>query len=273
MSDPAGFLTRHLDAPVALQPVSGGDTHRAYRASLRDGREVFVKTSHAAHPFEAEARGLHEMRASGTPLTIPEPLAWDAHHLVLPWLAPGPPAPDADLGVGLAVMHRHTAPAFGFPVDGSCGATPQANGWCDDWPTFFIEQRVRPLLRLLAPTASEARIADAFVETLPERLCTDEAPAIVHGDLWSGNHLHTADGHALVDPAAHFAHREFELGMMTLFGGFRPRVYEVYRATWPLAEGWEERVAVYRLYHVLNHAVLFGGGYRSDAFSTMAGWA
>jgi fructosamine-3-kinase len=263
------FVRAQLGPLTALQATGGGDTHATFRATLGDGRSLFVKHSPRVHPFEAEARGLLAMRASGTSLVVPEPLAWDAHHLVLPWLEPGPRAPDAELGEGLAVLHRHTAPAFGFDVDGSCGATLQANPWTEDWPSFFVDHRMRPLLTRLQLSSVERAAADRLLAALPERLVTDEPPALVHGDLWSGNHLHVAGGHALVDPAAHFAHREFELGMMRWLGGFGPAVYDAYHGSWPLPHGWRDRVAIYRFYHVLNHAVLFGGGYRQEAVATV----
>jgi len=261
------FLETHVGPVATLLPIGGGDTHHSFRATLSDGGSLFVKHSPNPHPFEAEALGLEAMAASGTPLVVPQPLARDAHHLVLPWLEPGPAAPDEALGEGLAVLHRQSAPAFGFPIDGSCGATPQPNPWTTDWPTFFVRHRLRPLLVALRPKGTESPSADALLASLPQRLATDEPPALVHGDLWSGNHLCTTKGHALVDPAAHYAHREFELGMMRWFGGFGDAVYEAYDATWPLPPGWRDRVEIYRLYHVLNHAVLFGGGYRREAFA------
>ena len=261
----SAFIERTLGPLSHLRSVGGGDTHASFQAHLLDGRTVFLKHSPIAHPFEAEALGLQAMRASGTSLWVPEPLAWDAHHLVLPWLEPGPPAPDHLLGEGLAQLHHATAEAFGFSVTGSCGATWQANPWTTDWPTFFLAHRMHPLVSAMQWDAAANDAFDQLARQLPERLQTDEAPALVHGDLWSGNCLETTHGHTLIDPAAHYAHREFELGMMTLFGGFRPRVYEAYRASWPLPSGWHDRVAIYRLYHLMNHAALFGGAYRRQA--------
>lgn len=247
--------------PVAgFRSVAGGDTNRA-AVFETGGQTLFVKwnTHDLPGQFEAEARGLRAMAASGTSLIVPEVVHVADRFLVLAYLEPGPrPSPEA-IGTGLAELHRATDDrGFGFSVDGTCGATPQRNPWHADWPTFYAEHRLRPLLEQLAmPTNLLARV--------PEALGDDELPALIHGDLWSGNLYASARGPALVDPAAYFGHREAELGMMKLFGGFPEGVYTAYSRAWPLREGWQGRVAWYSLYHLLNHAVLFGGGYRAQA--------
>ena len=265
-------LTARLGPARLLRPLSGGDTHAAACLEV-GGARCFLKWSRTPHPFAAEAAGLQALRAAGSPLVIPAPLSWDAQHLALEWLEPGPPAPDAALGEGLAALHRASAPAFGFSVDNTCGATPQPNPWTEDWPTFYRAHRLEPLLARLP--AALRRAAAPVLDRLPALLASDAPaePALIHGDLWAGNHLHTGRGHALVDPAASFSHREAELGMMTLFGGFSAQVYDAYTATWPLASGWRERVPLYQLYHLLNHAVLFGGGYGEQARAVLRRYA
>lgn len=245
-----------------FRPVAGGDTNHA-AVFEAGGQRLFVKHNPHDLPgqFQSEALGLRAMAASGTSLVVPEVVHVADGFLVLEFLEPGPRPTSEAIGVGLAELHRATdARGFGFEVDGTCGATPQPNPWHHDWVTFYVEQRLRPLLvRLGLPTG--------FLERAPDVLADDEGPALIHGDLWFGNLYASVRGPALVDPAAYYAHREAELGMMKLFGGFGDAVYTAYSQAWPLRGGWEDRVIWYSLYHVLNHALLFPGGYRAQAES------
>jgi fructosamine-3-kinase len=276
-------LAEALDRPVAVRattPLGGGCIHNALRLDTSAG-PYFAKWQPRppAGLFGSEADGLAALADSPTTLTIPRPLAWSdgepgqAAFLVTEWLDPGRPGPgfDRQLGEGLAALHRATAEAFGFHRDGYCGLTPQPNGWLADWLDFYRERRLEHQLRRAVDggrlDSGERRLFGRLLERLDDRLAGPaEPPALIHGDLWSGNLLVAADGGpALVDPAAYFAHREAELGMMTLFGGFGPAVYEAYDEAWPLAAEWRERNGLYQLYHVLNHLNLFGEAYRASA--------
>jgi fructosamine-3-kinase len=265
-------------APVTLTPTAGGCINTAALA-VRGGETFFVKWNDHPAPgqFAAEAAGLEAMSASATSLQVPAPVAFcddgpGRALLIVEYMPPGARAADFDerLGRGLAEMHGATSErGFGFVMDGYCGATPQPNGWMSSWVEFFGERRLAHQLRLARRAGLDkgaARAVDAVIAKLPELIGDDEAPALIHGDLWSGN-LHTApDGRpALIDPAAYYGHREAELGMMGLFGGFSSRVYDAYDEAWPLAPGWRERTDLYALYHVLNHFNLFGGGYGAQA--------
>lgn len=264
--------------PGPLRTAGHGDINAT--ATCEAGGETwFVKWNDHALPgqFEAEAQGLRTMRASGTSLVVPEPIAWsDAgpgrSYLIMQHLAPGPRAADFDdaLGRGLAKMHAHSSPGgFGFAVDGACGATPQENGWMPRWVDFYRERRLAPQLRLARERGLSDRDAAAgarLLDRLEGLLDDDEPPAMIHGDLWSGNLHVTRDGRpALIDPAASYSHREAEFGMMLLFGGFSARTIAAYEESTPLTNGWRERVDLYSLYHVLNHFNLFGGGYGAQA--------
>lgn len=261
-----------------LCPVGGGCINEAALLEAA-GETFFVKWN--THPlpgqFAAEAAGLSALAEAGTSLVIPRPIAWSDESparafLVLEYLPPGRRIPrfDEALGHGLAELHRTTSEhGFGFFVDGYCGATPQPNGWMERWVDFYAERRLRHQIRLARSkgmSTTEVQELERVVERVPELLDDGEPPALIHGDLWSGN-LHVAlDGRpALVDPAAYFAHREAELGMMLLFGGFSQRVLDAYAEAYPLREGWRDRVELYSLYHVLNHFNLFGGSYGAQA--------
>jgi fructosamine-3-kinase len=275
--------------PLSLRPAGGGCINTA--ATVDAGGETwFVKWNDRPLPgqFAAEAAGLEAMRESGSPLVVPKPLVWSdapgASFLALEYLPPGRKQPSFDeaLGAGLAALHRASSDAgFGFSVDGYCGATPQPNGWLPDWPTFYRERRLEHQLRLAAGRGygGEAlRVGErvcARLEALIGPGAVDpEPPALIHGDLWSGN-LHVApDGRpGLIDPAAYYGHREAELGMMVLFGGFSERVFAAYHEAYPLQPGWRERLDLYTAYHVLNHFNLFGGGYGSQASRLLARYA
>lgn len=261
-----------------LRPMGGGCINHAACICFSD-RRYFVKWNDRGLPhfFAAEAAGLQALLAADTRLAIPAPLAWHDATSGQPFLvttllesAPRPADFDEQLGIGLAELHAHTdARGFGFERDGYCGATPQPNAWRADWIEFYREQRLHHQVELAAHQGL-ARPAIALLERvlsrLPDLLEAGEPPALIHGDLWAGNLMAGLHGEpALIDPAAYFGHREAELGMMVLFGGFGPRVFSAYEAVRPLLPGWRERLPLYSLYHVLNHYNLFGGEYAEQA--------
>lgn len=267
-----------IDPGLTLEPAGGGCINQAGLARAA-GRTAFVKWNERPLPrqFEAEAAGLEAMAAAGTSLVIPAPIAFDdggpgRSFLAIDYLPPGRRIAGFEeaLGRGLAELHQATsAQGFGFELDGYCGATPQPNGWLSDWVEFYGQRRLThqfDLARQRGLSSADCALGQKLIARLPGLLGDPEPPALIHGDLWSGN-LHVApDGRpSLIDPAAYYGHREAEIGMMELFGGFGARVYAAYEEVRPLQAGWRERVDLYSLYHVLNHYNLFGGGYGSQA--------
>ncbi|MBX3286089.1 MAG: fructosamine kinase family protein [Actinobacteria bacterium] len=270
--------------------VHGGDVARAFRLELADGRTVFAKT-HADPPagfFTTEAAGLAWLREPGA-VAIPEVLAvsdGDASgvpaHLVLEWIEVGPrrPGADAALGEALAALHGAAAPSFGRADRRTTGSRGLPNEPCASWPEFYATQRLAPLTRLAADADALPSSAIADLDRLadPDRLAAfegaDEPPARLHGDLWAGNRLDGADGRTwLVDPAAHGGHREFDLAMMALFGGFDPSCFAAYRAVRPLAPGWADRVALHQIAPLVVHAIKFGGSYGPAASAAISRYA
>ncbi|WP_436793399.1 fructosamine kinase family protein [Actinospongicola halichondriae] len=258
-------------SPASWRSVSGGDVSEAYDTTLGDGRRVFVKT-HANPPddfFTTEASGLDWLRESDAVL-VPSVLAVgdDPAFLVLEWIDEGDPRPDTEaaLGRALAAMHRSGAATFGREDRRTTGSRGLPNEPCDTWVEFYATQRLIPLARMArdqgALEASTVRAIDRVSDRLGDLGGDPEPPARLHGDLWSGNRLVDVAGQSwLIDPAAHGGHREFDLAMMRLFGGFGDACFADYAATFPLAEGSAERVPLHQLAPLIVHAVKFGGGY------------
>ena len=270
-------ISRSSGTPFTVQnsqAVHGGDISQAFK--LSDGtRSFFVKTQAAIRHewFEAEAAGLIELGAANAvrvPRVVCHGVAAGQAYLVLEYLSLKPHGNAAQLGHLLAQQHRASAPQFGGPRDNWIGATPQPNAWHESWIDFWRDERLGTQLRLAAgngyggalQTDGDALRAnlDAFFDGYVP------APALLHGDLWGGNHAYLADGTPVIfDPAVYFGDRECDLAMTELFGGFAPAFHAAYREAWPLDAGYAVRRTLYNLYHVLNHANLFGGGYVEQA--------
>lgn len=260
------------DRVQGAQPVSGGDINEAWEVELSTGRRVFVKLNARAPAgmFEAEAHGLDWLRAGGA-LRVPRVLAFgDAPHafIALEHLGRGSPRRgfDDELGRGLALLHRSGAPSFGLERDNFIGSLPQDNRPAPSWPELYRERRLRPHVDRAARagllSAALVRRFDGLFAKLEDLVGPTEPAARLHGDLWGGN-LHVDDDGApcLIDPAVYGGHREVDLAMMRLFGGFGARVFAAYAEAWPLAPGHAERVSLYQLYPLLVHVNLFGRSY------------
>jgi fructosamine-3-kinase len=224
--------------------------------------------------FSAEATGLRwlaEATRLGGP-NVPEVLAVSRHEIHIERIdtASWTPQADESFGRALAAMHRLGASTFGAPANGYIGPLPLDNAPSDDWPDFYISKRVEPYLRQAidqgSMPATAARSFDRVFARIREIAGPPEAPSRIHGDLWRGNVVADTHGNTwVIDPAAHGGHRETDLAMMRLFGGFGARCYAAYIEANPLAPGHEERVALHQLHPLLVHAALFGGGYGADA--------
>jgi fructosamine-3-kinase len=266
--------------PASPRAVGGGCIHQAWRIEGGQG-PVFLKTNtaDAGWMLAAEADGLAALAAAGA-LRVPAVLghgeAEGSAWLALEWLELRAPSAESEaaLGAGLARQHAEPGPHFGWRRDNAIGASPQANTPHDDWGEFFTRRRIGAQLELgrcnglpAALLAQGARL----VERIPQLLAGREvAPALLHGDLWGGNRAADAAGGPVVfDPAVHYGDPECDLAMTRLFGGFDRAFYDAYDAVLPPAPGWQQRLPLYQLYHVLNHANLFGGGYVRQAGALM----
>ena len=276
-------LSRNAGRSFASAPaaeIAGGSVHRCVRWASGSG-DAFVKlaTTDRLTALEAEAAGLQAL-AGADALRVPAVLAVGhagGHALLaLEWLDLEPAAASdgtvqAQLGERLAMQHRMTAPRCGWHRDNTIGATPQLNEWDDDWVRFFRERRLGFQLDLAGANGLGSKVVERGRE-LGERCGAffssyRPVPSLLHGDLWGGNWgvLSGSREPAIFDPAVYYGDRETDIAMTRLFGGFGPRFYAAYQATWPLDQAAGTRRTLYDLYHVLNHFNLFGGGYGRQA--------
>lgn len=268
---------------IRSRPVGGGCINHGARVETRAGRFFLKWNAEAGRRFfQVEAEGLEALAATQTvraPAVVAcggskEAVPW----LLLEWIDPGR-ATEASwrrLGRELAALHRHGADdagRWGWRSDNVIGSLPQPNGWSDDWGDFWAGRRIRPLARELLNRGAIPgrqhglleRAADHAGRLLGPAAIAD-GPSLLHGDLWSGNVLFARGGRpVLIDPAVYIGHREVDLAMCRLFGGFSQPFHEAYMEAWPLGAGHEHRLALYQLYPLLVHARLFGGGYVRSA--------
>lgn len=274
-SDLAGLLGERVSS---MERLRGGDVAEAFQVTLAGGRTVFAKTHRGRPPgfFTTEAAGLAWLREADA-LPIPSVVAVTdgspgrAPWLVLEWIRESHRrSPDeAGFGRALAALHGAGAPTFGRADRRSTGSRGLPNEPCQTWADFYATQRLVPLARLMGDARhlgdEGAQMADGL-EAVAARL-TDlagpaEPPARLHGDLWAGNRLIDGDGTSwLIDPACFGGHREFDLAMMRLFGGFGPEVFASYAEAAPLSDGWEGRIPLHHLAPLAVHAIKFGGAY------------
>ena len=273
---------------AAARPLAGGDINQAYEVVLEGGQRVFIKSNPRSPRgmFAAEARGLAWLAEAGalrTPrvLAASEPDA-TTQFLALELVGSAAPRRDFDerLGRGLAALHRHGAPRFGLDHDNFVGRLPQDNGadastsTSTGWAAFYQTRRLEAQLRRAVDGGlASSRMRGGFdrlFAALPDLVGPEEPPSRLHGDLWGGNLLvDDAGAPCLIDPAVYGGHREIDLAMMRLFGGFGARVFDAYDEAWPLAAGHEERVGLYQLYPLMVHVNLFGGGYVRSVESSL----
>lgn len=262
--------------------VGGGCINSATRGVLANGQQIFVKSNTQSPPgmFTAEAAGLTALGQAPGGCRIPRVLGVSESPavLILEWIESGAETTQSQsaMGRGLAAQHRVTRPMCGFDAgDNYIGSTPQPNPDESDWLTFYRDHRIVFQQKLLRQkggcSAALERAIDRFCDRIADFMTVDdEQHALLHGDLWGGNKMTDSQGRpVLIDPATYFGCREADLAMTQLFGSFGSRFYDAYNDAFPLQPGYLERRDLYNLYHLLNHANLFGGGYASQALNTL----
>lgn len=259
---------------VSVAPQGGGCINRAFVLRTEDGTRFFLKSNEGALPglFEREAEGLEALGAVDA-LRVPRVLGVgpaEQPFLLLEAIATGPRPGgfSEEFGRAFARLHRESQDdRSGFPHDNYIGSTPQPNTWTETWPEFFRRHRLGYQIHLARQRGLSTRALDRSMDSLLDRLdelldVPGEVACLLHGDLWGGNYLVDDRGQAvLIDPATYYGHREADLAMTRLFGGFDGLFYAAYEEEWPLPPSASERLEIYQLYHLLNHLNLFGRGY------------
>lgn len=260
--------------------VHGGDINQCYLLDTSKG-SYFLKVNASLFGldfFEKEARGLLMLADTHT-LKVPLPL-FDGKfqqevYLVMEYLEHGQAAPDfwQNFGYGLAALHKNTNADFGLSYDNYIGRLHQVNHKENNWFDFYAQHRIRNLAqkaydrKLL--TISEMEMAEKICRNLRNYIPVEPA-ALLHGDLWNGNFMATPQGApAIFDPAVYYGHREMDIAMTSLFGGFSPAFYSSYHEAYPLAPGWQERIELLQLYPLMVHLLLFGGHYHDSVSSAL----
>lgn len=276
-------LSLHFSKPqkiTAVKRVSGGSIHEAYRITTGSA-DLFLKMNHAEkYPgmFEAECKGLELLREHSN-INIPEVVtkgqAGEQAFLVLEYIEPGTSTPASfhQFGAALAELHKKSSERFGLDHDNYIGSLTQTNSFHSSWPEFFIEER---LSKQLKPAYDQQKVSRSILNSFERlfgkmnNLFPAEKPALLHGDLWSGNLMTTAAGQpCMYDPAVYYGHREMDIAMTQLFGGFPTGFYRAYNEQFPMEKNWEERMDLCNLYPLLVHANLFGGSYARQVETTL----
>jgi len=277
------ILTEHSAKPVKIHGISsvgGGSINDAFRLETSVGN-FFVKVNSASrYPrmFEKEALGLKMLSATQT-LSVPDIVAFgetgNDSFLLLSFIESRPQTSNfwSQFGEQLADLHRHSNPTFGLDHNNYIGSLIQHNNTHETWADFFREERLEPQLKQARDQGHvDSEVSRAFQRFYRQldQLFPNEPPTLLHGDLWSGNFMSGNQGEpVIVDPAVYFGHREMDLAMSQLFGGFSSHFYEAYHSTFPLENGWRKRLDYCNLYPLMVHVNLFGGGYLSSVKSIL----
>ncbi len=270
-------LSDHLGRKVEMQGfelLGGGSINRAGRLESSEGT-FFVKwlnESHAASMYAAEIRGL-KLLSELSPLSVPEPVLTGSEgeyaFLLLnyiPQLEKGPHFYEY-FARELAAQHRVCSEKYGLDHDNFIGSLPQSNREHADWSSFYVEERITPMLRMAVDKGLIGRELMHKFDSLfqhVDSIFPKESPSLLHGDLWGGNHLAGPDGRPwILDPAVYYGHREMELAFTSVFFAFPSEFYDAYEAAWPLQPGFRKRISYYQLWPLMVHLNLFGSSYLS----------
>jgi protein-ribulosamine 3-kinase len=263
-----------------VRDLHGGDINHA--ALIRSGTTHWFLKYHQNAPkgmFATEAQALSEISAQSC-IKVPAPVAHGSDGntawLVLEYLNLKPGGPEDLLGQQLAQLHGVIHKQHGWSNNNYIGTSIQHNSYCDDWSTFWRDQRLKPQLAMTEASGHSSRLlhmGEQLLDSIGQLLDGHQpAASLLHGDLWAGNKAFTDDGQAVIfDPATYYGDRETDIAMTELFGGFGPSFYSAYQEHSPLPDGYKLRRDLYNLYHMLNHLNLFGGAYAGRCESMISG--
>ncbi|MBL4593389.1 MAG: fructosamine kinase family protein [Flavobacteriales bacterium] len=266
---------------LSVKSVTGGSINDAYCLVTNNGK-YFIKTNQAnryPNMFEREAKGLALLKNANT-IRIPKVILFDEFEatsfLILEYIESTNPQPDfwQNFGKKLAELHQNTNTNFGLDHNNYIGSLHQQNNLHPTWVDFFINERLQPQIKLARDNNEVDSTTILKFENLYKKLdevFPKEKPALLHGDLWSGNFMSDEKGESVImDPAVYYGCREMDIAMARLFGGFDAEFYSSYNEYYPLENGWEQRIDVCNLYPLMVHVNLFGGGYLGQVKSILS---
>lgn len=258
-----------------ITPLGGGDIGNAMKVTVENGTSYFVKQYENGKMHHAEANGLNELKTANS-IRIPRVLKVNDDFLILEFIESAEKVEDfcEKFGRQFADLHKNNGSKFGYIEDNFIGTTDQINiPQNEKWAEFYMENRLMYQFRLAEKNGHATSELKDGIKHLEKNIVkilsgSEELPSLLHGDLWGGNYIVDQRGNpCLIDPAVYFGHREADLAMTKLFGGFDSEFYKSYNEEFPLREGWEYRENIYKLYHILNHLNLFGGSYYNQVIS------
>lgn len=266
-----------------VSSVGGGCIADSKSIHFHSGTQIFIKFDPSGLNFSAkEAHGLKELELAQV-IRIPNVLAQTEAFLAMEWIESEPVKNRktffTEFGEAFANLHKKKGASYGFFEDNLIGSNLQKNistsEEAENWYLFYKQKRLDFQMELAQTNGLLNRELDqayqSFLPALKDCLNDNtESPCLIHGDLWGGNFLCDSNQKpVLIDPAVYYGHREADLAMTRLFGGFDASFYDAYRSAYPLKAGYEHREGIYLLYHILNHMNLFGISYRSQALQIM----
>ncbi len=270
-------ISEHIGKPFHIlekHSIAGGDINNAFKVN-DEKQAYFVKTNRQklAYMFEAEARALQELHQTHS-IKVPEPVSFGVSghecYFVMKWIDLSGSPGGQQFGQKMAELHQNTNEQFGFYLDNTIGSTHQLNQWSNDWVDFWQKQRLGYQLDLAKQNGFGGQLFSLglqLIEKTPLFFETYKPVAsLLHGDLWAGNWSSDEKGFPVIfDPASYYGDREADLAMMELFGHPGRQFFDAYNEVFPVDEGYSMRRKFYNVYHILNHANLFGGSYAMQA--------
>ncbi len=250
---------------VSAELVTGGDINEARKITTAERKEYFIKFNQNIEGKQilyAELKGLELLQKHDvpTPRVVHSELNGEIPYLLLGWIPSGQ-RDDMELAVSLAQLHKTTANNFGLDHSNYIGALPQTNTWTADFYSFYVVHRLEAQLRLAKDQGFSFKLKLEKLESVIRNLIPPEKPALIHGDLWAGNVMDGPDGTVFIDPSVSYCHREMDLAMMLLFGGYDEAVFRQYNELYPLEKDWRKRKDIFQLYYLFVHLNLFGSSY------------
>jgi fructosamine-3-kinase len=263
--------TRISEDILEISPLSGGDINQVFLVRTSGARYVVKRNSKTRFPnmFLKEARGLTTLSEKGVRTPDVKAVFDDTtdQFLVMEYISQQPVNKEywENFGRSLSKLHQNSNPNFGLDYNNYIGSLDQVNAEKKVWTTFFIENRVLPMVKMAFDKQALDKVHIRGFDrlfTVFSKLVPEEKPALLHGDLWSGNLLCGKGGSPVfIDPAIYYGHRETDIAMTRMFGGFHPDYLDIYQEEYPLEKGWEKRLSLHNLYPNLVHLVLFGRAY------------